>query len=205
MPEPESGRPSPLREPQFLIAIAVGIAVLLFFIWRAPEFDGVLAERPDFTIGRPEATPFPSFTPGASPTFGPTATPRPPTATPPPAPGARERDTERRQHLAVVADALQAYFDDNGSFPQTGNNAQSLCVFPELDAGCELREYAPNGELPRNPRGEPYQYRSVDGASWIVFSELEEEIPADERCLDPVAELFPRRDQLICVTGGGAP
>lgn len=202
MPEPEPRRPSPLREPQFLIAIVVGIAVLLFFLWRAPEFDGVFAERPDVPIGRPEATPFPSFTPGASPTFGPTATPRPPTATPPPAAGAAERDIQRREHLDVIAQAAQAYFDDNGSFPQTGANAQSLCVFPDLDAGCDLREYAPGGELPSNPLGEPYQYRSVDGTSWIVFAELELDVPAADRCVDPSVELFPRRNKLICVAGG---
>jgi hypothetical protein len=198
MPEPGSGRPDPVREPHrephTVIAFCVGIFVLLFFIWQAPD-------RPGVAISRPLATPFPTFTPGASPTFGPSPSPRPATTTPTPEPGAGDRDEIRRQHLAQIAGIAAAYFEDNGAFPRTGNNAQSFCVYAELDAGCALREHAPGGELPQNPQGEPYQYFSQDGSAWVVFARLEDEVPEAQQCTHPAAALFPRPDQLICVTG----
>jgi hypothetical protein len=181
--------------------LAVGIAVLVLYLWLAPEFHGVLAERPDYTILRPDATPIASFTPGASPTLPPLATP---TLTPTPTiePGFENRDNERRAHLAQIAQIVDAYFAATGSFPVTGINPQSLCVFPDLDAGCAFRWLAPGGELPQSPLGEPYRYYSLDGTSWVVLARLEEDVPESEQCPHLAAELFPEPDQLICVTGG---
>ena len=202
MPEPDPERRPATLEPQLLIAIGVGIVVLLILLVRAPEFDGVFAERPDFTINRPPATQFPSVTPGASPTFGPTSTPRPPSATPTFGPDAVARDELRRGHLTRIGELLEEYFEDNGTYPRTGSNIQSLCVYTELDVGCALRDYAPDGVLPGNPEGDPYQYLSEDGTTWVLFARLEGNVSEAERCAHSSAANVQDREHLICPSGG---
>jgi hypothetical protein len=51
----------------------------------------------------------------------------------------QERDRARQQLLADLAGALQLYYLDHGTFPET-EHLQSLCVYP-ADVGCALKAY----------------------------------------------------------------
>jgi hypothetical protein len=145
------------------------------------------------------ATPMPTRRPGPTWTPGPTLTPTPePTALP----GAEERDAQRRLELEALRKALVEYREEHGSYPDTGGNIQSLCVYRDLDAGCELEEFL-EGPLPEDPLGEPlnngYWYMS-DGKSFALISQQEvSTAPPEAACpATPPERDFP---VFYCVTG----
>jgi len=138
------------------------------------------------------------------------ATPTPPGAagTPRPRPtfagvaqGTSEtRDTRRRNDLLALLGAADQYRKDNGEYPTTGGNLQSLCVYKDIDAGCKL---APNlgGKLPEDPFGDPtkngYWFES-SGQRIKFYAALEGDIPDTEKC--PTSNVDLRKKQnLICV------
>ena len=131
-----------------------------------------------------EITPGPAQSPAAGETGvsdgGQPAPPRP-TLEPGDAPA---RDATRRSDLEAVGNALEEFYDEEGSYPDTGGALQSLCVFAELDAGCELREFL--DPLPSDPAGAPGQYGywyASDGETYSLFALMEEEKdPAATRC-----------------------
>ena len=95
----------------------------------------------------------------------------PPPVVPPDAPGTAEaRDLFRQQDLAAIHQALEAYGEEHGSYPSTGGYVQSFCAFPDLDAGCKLRDLLQ--PLPRDPLGEHYSYLS-DGSDYAIFARRE--------------------------------
>lgn len=183
---------SQLLRPITIAALVAGVATLSYWQLKAPG-------RPDVpTLAAPVATQFPTTTPGPSPTFGPPPTPGPPTPTATPDVGAPGRDARRKRDLALIAEALDRYFADEGTFPKTGPNLQSLCTYKDLDAGCKLAPYM-DGGVPGDNRV-PYRYAS-DGRTWTIFAEFEAITPAD-RCSDARAEQLPNADDIFCVAGG---
>lgn len=139
----------------------------------------------------------------AEPTEGEPGGSPPPTVAPTPAepPGrAGDRDEVRQRDLAAVAQALEQYRAEHGSYPSTGGGIQSLCVFPELDVGCELREFL--DPIPTDPLGDPvdqtgYWYAS-DGRRFTVYAQGESDrFPA---CPEHPAHLA-EFETLLCVTG----
>ena len=91
-------------------------------------------------------------TPIATDTPGPSATPGGATATGVSEAGGDQRDATRQQDLAAIASALAQYQTDNGSFPNSNGDVQSLCAF-EVDAGCELQDVL--DPIPADPLGDP--------------------------------------------------
>lgn len=140
----------------------------------------------------------------------PTPTPEGFAPTPRPRPTAQgltgteeERDNERRQHILIILNGLQQLRDQDGEYPTTGGNLQSLCVFSDVDAGCKLRDVL-GAEPPNDPRGRSstsgYWYLS-DGSTATLFVALEAQIPPEEICANP----HPGFDELdlpylICLT-----
>jgi hypothetical protein len=180
-----------LLAPLFILAV-----VILLILVTDLTTDSSSATEP-LAFG----TPFPTRTPGPSPTLGPTFTPTT-TPTPEPAPpGAEERDATRRADLEDLRAALEEYRDEHGSYPDTGGNIQTLCVYEEADMGCKLEEFL--DPLPVDPLGDPhvdgYWYGS-DGESFVLVSQQEEAAPpAEARC-----EKTPEREEIryfYCVTG----
>ncbi len=148
----------------------------------------------------PRATPTEGGT-GETPTPGeaPTAEVTEPADTPEPGGGAEQRDATRINDLGAIAFALAAYSQDNGSYPNTDGNVQSLCVFPG-DAGCELEDLLDS--IPIDPLGEPasdngYWYAS-NGESFTVWAQRESD--AEPECPDHPSHLE-RFDSVLCVQG----
>jgi hypothetical protein len=173
-------------------------AVVLLVLWldlatggeaKPPPLIGAVGTPVRGTFVPPTPTP-----PGA----GPTAQPRPTIAgsvagTP------DERDGERRAHVLILFDALRQFEEREGAYPSTNNNIQSLCVYREVDAGCQLREVL-GGELPQDPLGEAavngYWYQS-DGNVAKVYVSLEGDIDDSERCDTDYVD-FRNKPNMIC-------
>ena len=111
-----------------------------------------------------------------------------------------ERDATRTTDLAGIQAVLEQYAQQNGSYPDTGNDLQSLCAYRTLDVGCELESFAP---IPADPLGAPirngYWYRS-DGQSYTLIALRETGPEAPSTC---PAELFGSDDEQMrmCVEG----
>lgn len=147
----------------------------------------------------PTATLGPTPTLGPSPTPGPTNTPDPAfaTATAETLMGGSDRDAIRTQHLAQLETALAEYRAENGSYPTTEGNVQTLCAFRDADAGCALEEVL--SPLPEEPLGDPltqgYWYVST-GDIYVVYAQRESDLfPACEDHPDHLANF----DSLLCV------
>ena len=109
-----------------------------------------------------------------------------------------ERDTIRLDDLVVIAELLNQYAQQNGSFPNTNNNLQSLCGYRTLDAGCDLGSVGP---IPIDPLRQPIQYGYwylSDGESYTIIA-LDE---AGSESPDPCPEgLFDEDIKRLCYTG----
>ncbi len=95
-----------------------------------------------------------------------------------------ERDAERRVDALVIVDGLLKLRERDGEFPSTNNNIQSLCVYREVDQGCNLSDVL-DADPPSDPLGEPglngYWYQS-DGTTAKIYISLEGEVGDAERC-----------------------
>jgi hypothetical protein len=155
----------------------------------------------------PLGTAYPTSEAGAGPR--PTRTPRPPTATPhpmtptvtpTPQPGAGDRDLRRLWDLERIRAALEEYYDEEGSYPSTGGNMQTLCAYKDLDIGCKLTKVL--DPLPAaDPLGDPlvngYWYAS-DGKSFAVYAQEEAPAPSGvTACEKP--EAIKNVDRVFCV------
>jgi hypothetical protein len=176
-----------LRDRRLSVAAPVAlIAVLLVALFRLDCTSSDGAEPPPLlgVVGSPERRTYvpPTPTPEG---FAPTPRPRP---TIPGLPGtAEERDAERLRHVLIILDGMQQLRRRDGAYPTTGGNLQSLCVFVEIDAGCQLEEVL-GTEPPFDPRGRGstngYWYQS-DGATAILYFGFETAEAAGEVCEDP--------------------
>jgi hypothetical protein len=137
---------------------------------------------------------------GATATTAPPAEAVPPEATPAP-PGAAERDAERRSEVARLAAALADYKAKNGSYPSTGNNVQSACVYEEIDALCRFKAELGAGTF-LDPFGDPHKYGywyASDGKSFTLYALLESAPGPGEMCEGP-GDLADKPN-LYCVQG----
>ena len=121
---------------------------------------------------------------------GPTPTPELPRA------ARRQRDAIRTQDLEAIGLVIDAYHEAEGSYPDTDDGVQTLCVLQELDVGCALLDEAP---LPEDPLGDAaangYFYTS-DGESYVVYAQRESEMfPACEEH----PEFLQHFGSLLCV------
>ena len=155
---------------------------------------------PTGTLG-PTLTPGPTETPGPSSTPGPTATADPAfaTETAVAAAGGEGRDATRVQDLQRLVLALGEYRSDEGEYPSTGGNIQTLCAFTDTDAGCALEAYF--DELPIDPLGDPgaqgYWYAS-DGQAFTIYAQRETDLfPVCDEHPDHLASF----DSLFCEQG----
>ena len=146
----------------------------------------------------PTATVGPTFTPGPSPTVGPEQE----TATAEIAFGAENRDRTRESDLADIEQALADYKADNGEYPSTNDNIQTLCVFEAVDVGCELKDFL--DPLPQDPLGDPsangYFYQS-GGQSFVLYAIRETD--AVEEC-DQHPDHLAGFDSILCVRSPAA-
>lgn len=126
-------------------------------------------------------------------------TPTGPAPTPPPGDSGAQRDALRAQHLEQIAAALAEYRDEHDSYPATGGGIQTLCVFPDLDAGCALEEVL--SPLPQDPLGSTgaggYWYAS-DGTTFSLYTQRESE--QVEECPEHPPHLADV-PSLICASG----
>ncbi|MCH8010000.1 MAG: glycosyltransferase family 39 protein [Chloroflexi bacterium] len=111
----------------------------------------------------------------------------------------RQRDVARMQDLEEIQQTIAVYTAEGNALPNTNGDLQSLCVFRELDAGCELLEVL--DQLPEDPLGDAgvngYFYVS-DGATYIVYAQRETD--AFPAC-DEHPEFLGQFDALLCVKG----
>jgi hypothetical protein len=128
-----------------------------------------------------------------------TAVPSPtpqPTPTPDVAAVAR-RDEKRRGDLTLIADALQEYFDTNGSYPLSPG-VTSLCVY-SWDVGCAVKDVLE--PLPNDPvTGQFYWYQSDGETFFNVFAKMEAD-PGPSECADPPPEHLANVTFLYCERG----
>ena len=115
---------------------------------------------------------------------------------------ASERDQARRQHLEKVRQALGEYAEQEGAYPDTGGEVQTLCLHG-ADAGCAVRFFLPASRLPNDPLGSSadhgYWYLS-DGTSFVLIARQEEMTGEGGRCPQPEGR-FPGGDSRYCVQG----
>ncbi len=191
-----AGRTASLDLRVALPVVALGIVVLVIIF---VELCGREDLPPLVTLTPPPALPTatigPTFTPGPSPTIDPAEA----TATQEVLVGDETRDAIRLEDLAEIGLALTAYREENGSFPDTGGNIQTLCAFRDSDAGCELEDLL--SPLPEDPLGEPgrngYWYAST-GLAFTLYAQRESDA-------SPPCEQHPQHlqefDSLLCIEG----
>jgi hypothetical protein len=129
----------------------------------------------------------------------------PPTSTPAPTPtvdaaAAARRDASRRSDLDTLTAALKSYREKHGGYPQV-NGVQTLCGYPG-DVGCVLKEVL--DPLPTDPRNNQSYWYTSDGASYVLFAEMEEP-PGPSQCPDTIPEHLAQIPNLYCIGGGAAP
>jgi hypothetical protein len=195
-----------LRYRRQAAGLVAALAVVLVAILATDLVTGGHAELPPpvgtaYPTSEALAGPRPTRTPRP-----PTATPNPttPTATPTPRAGASDRDAQRRLDLERLRAALEEYYKDEGSYPSTGGNVQTLCAYEKVDAGCKLTKVL--DPLPAtDPLGEPllngYWYAS-DGESFTVYA-LQEAPPTPDVPVCEKPEALEKYDRLYCVRSTG--
>jgi hypothetical protein len=111
-------------------------------------------------------------------------------------------DQQRRDDLEAIAEALQEYNDRFGVYPTTGGNLQTACVFPDLDALCQVAARVGPERL-KDPRGDAVAYGywySSDGATYRLYATLESAVSPDEVCRTNDASLR-LKPNLYCIGG----
>jgi hypothetical protein len=114
---------------------------------------------------------------------------------------AAERDAQRRADLLIIFAATQKLRDKDGKFPATNDNVQSVCIYHDTDALCDLEQFL-GGPPPEDPFGAQsgYWYSGApDGQSMKLFAALEATTPANPNCSSP-DEGMQKRPNVICLT-----
>jgi hypothetical protein len=109
------------------------------------------------------------------------------------------RDAERRDDLLTLAGAAAEVRDEEGSYPTTGGNVQTLCAYEQLDQGCAFREVL--SPLPLDPLGDPVRngyWYSSDGETARFYASLEIEGTDAERCVTSDVELG-KKNFVLCI------
>ncbi len=186
-----------LRAVTAIVALGAVVLAIIFVQLCGTEDVAPLAERPT-PMPRDTSTP---ATASATAEPGTSLTPGPATATPDlqVSSEGEGRDFLRLGDLAVFGQALEAYEKENGRYPDTGGNIQTLCAFREVDAGCDLEELL--SPLPEDPLGDAsgngYWYAS-DGSWFAVYAQRESQrFDACEEHPDHLQEF----DSVFCERG----
>ena len=115
-------------------------------------------------------------------------------------PDSAERDQTRMGDLMKTVAALQQYHQQNGEYPSTGGNIQTLCTYQDIDAGCKLKSLL--DPIPQDPLGSSvingYWYVS-DGTSYAVMAGLESPSTSPSKC-DADWLKHTNKPNLFCVT-----
>jgi len=175
-----------LRAALPITALAVVILVIVAVECGREDVEQVVQSQPvDLLSVRP------TFTPGPPPTPGATA------AATPVAGGGEGRDAVRQRDLAMIQQALEQYRQEHGEYPPTGGSIQTLCVFSDNDAGCELEEFL--SPLPQDPSGNPntngYFYSATAGQYTLYATREADEIPECVERPDHLGNI----DSIYCV------
>jgi hypothetical protein len=175
----------------------LAIVVLAIIVVELCGRDDVKGPPAAPTASGPTATPGPTFTPG--PTSTPGGATETPTAGGAPAGSEDERDAQRQQDVAAIQQALELYRSNEGEYPNTNGNIQTLCVFEDSDAGCDLLDIL--DPIPQDPLGDPaangYFYAS-DGETFTLWATREgETLPECGEHPEHLANI----DSLYCVRG----
>ena len=105
-----------------------------------------------------------------------------------------ERDQIRREDLEAVRAALDLYAQENGEYPNTDGQVQTLCAYTTLDIGCGLTA------TPIDPLGSPIRngyWLRTDGQSYVVIAL--QEVPLDEPSACP--DDFTDGQNRYCILG----
>jgi hypothetical protein len=184
--------------PVGLVVLAV-LALLVLDVAKggeagSDEYLGV-ADGQRYPYEAPTSTPV-----GAQPTARPTTLVP---GTDPPTPVAEgdpiERDADRRGDLLQLAGAADDLRADEGSYPTTGGNVQTLCAYEELDQGCVFASFL--SPLPMDPLGDPVKngyWYSSDGETARFYASIEVAGTEAERCDTDDAELG-KKNFVICI------
>ena len=144
----------------------------------------------------PTLPPLPTATPFVTPTLSSGA-------------GAQANDAQRLQALVQLQIALAVYLDRFGEYPNTQGQTQSLCVFEDLDKGCELKRVLDQGqkELLHDPLGDPlangYWYVS-DGGTYTIWMLRESEGVGNEFACPETPPFLLEKGALFCLTVSSA-
>jgi hypothetical protein len=143
-----------------------------------------------------------TFTPPTATAIGAKPTPKPRPTIEGAAPGTpADRDHQRQIDLITMLAAFNKLKDQDGSFPSTNGNVQTLCVFKDLDVGCKLKDVIPSGP-PQDPLGSPIEngyWFSSDGSSLKIYASMEQDVPSDQQCQTDNVDLL-KKSNLICLT-----
>jgi hypothetical protein len=183
--------------PAGLVILAV-IAVLFLDVTNggeagSDEYLGTEANQ-RFPYEAPTSTPV-----GAAPTARPTTVTGVPVPTVVAEGEPLERDAERRGDLLSLSLAANELREDEGSFPTTGGNVQTLCAYEQLDQGCAFRSVI--SPLPFDPLGDPVKngyWYSSDGNTARFYASLEVAGTDEERCVTNDAELG-KKNFVVCI------
>ena len=118
---------------------------------------------------------------------------------------AQARDAQRLQDLALLQAALAEYRDRFGEYPNSGGGAQSLCVYTELDAGCNLKSVLDDEGVLQDPLGDAltngYWYAS-DGDTYTIWMLREGETARSDLICSDAVPFLSDKGPLFCLTGG---
>jgi hypothetical protein len=111
---------------------------------------------------------------------------------------ARARDTERLTELQALVVALQTYYEDRGSYPNTSNQLQTACVYQNADRLCAVRNEVGAAALldPRGGNDYGYWYMS-DGKTYTLFASLEGAVEGSDPC--PTIASVIRQPNIFCL------
>lgn len=186
-----------LRAVVAIGALGAVVLAIIFVQLCGAEDVPTLAEGPT-PMPRDTSTP---ATPGATADPGTSPTPGPATATVElqVSSEGEERDFLRQGALMLLGQALEEYEQENGHYPDTDGNIQTLCAFREIDVACDLDEIL--SPLPEDPLGDAsgngYWYAS-DGSSFAVYAQRESQrFDACEEHPEHLQEF----DSVFCVKG----
>ena len=194
--------PERIRSWRWTIIVPVGFfaAALAAVAWLDIASSGS-AEPPPLlgVVGTPVRG---TFTPPTATAIGARPSPKPrPTIEGAVSGTPAERDQQRRIDLLSMLDGFNKLKARDGSYPSTNGNLQTLCVFKDIDVGCQLKDVIASGP-PHDPLGssdENGYWYSSDGRSLKIYASLEGEVPAEQQCPTDNVDLKEKAN-VVCIT-----
>jgi hypothetical protein len=181
-----------------MVASGVMVIVAFFFVVVAANAIAPPESKPKAPAAAPGA-PGPQPAQGLAPATVATRTPEQAAAAANAPADARARDRERAADLQALVDALAAYKDRKGSYPDTGGRVQSACKYEKLDKLCELKSLVKPEQF-SDPLGNDsgYWYAS-DGKTFALYAAFEADNSGGDPCIGDVSVLRDKPN-LFCRT-----